>query len=32
MRRILELAYLTAFRFGDDARTPTFISNPQPAR
>jgi len=32
MRRILELAYLTAFRFGDDAKTPTFISNPQPAR
>ena len=31
MRRILDLAYLTAFRFADDATTPVFIPNPQPA-
>jgi hypothetical protein len=32
MRKILQLAYLTAWRFGDDAVTPVFIPNPQPAR
>ncbi len=31
MRKILQLAYLTAWRFGDDAATPVFIPNPQPA-
>jgi len=32
MRRILELAYLTGFRFGEDAQTPVFVANPEPAR
>jgi Zn-dependent M28 family amino/carboxypeptidase len=32
MRRILDLAYLTAFRFADDANTPAFIPNPKPAK
>ncbi len=32
MRRILDLAYLTAFRFADDAHNPIFIPNPQPAK
>jgi hypothetical protein len=32
MRKILQLAYLTAWRFGDDAVTPIFIPNPQPAQ
>ena len=30
MRQILELAYLTAFRFADDAKTPAFVANPMP--
>jgi Zn-dependent M28 family amino/carboxypeptidase len=30
MRKILELAYLTAWRFGDDAKTPVFVPNPKP--
>ena len=28
MRKILELAYLAAWRFGTDAKTPGFVSNP----
>ena len=32
MRRILDLAYLTAFRFADDAQTPVFIANPHPGK
>jgi len=32
MRRILNLAYLAAFRFADDAKNPVFIPNPQPAK
>ncbi len=32
MRRILDLAYLSAFRFADDAITPVFIANPKPAQ
>ena len=32
MKRILDLAYLTGFRFADDAHTPVFIPNPEPAR
>jgi len=31
MTKILQLAYLTAWRFGDDARTPVFVPNPKPA-
>lgn len=31
MKKILDLAYLTAWRFGDDATTPKFIENPMPA-
>jgi hypothetical protein len=31
MTKILDLAYLTAWRFGDDAHTPKFVSNPMPA-
>lgn len=31
MNRILELAYLTAWRFGEDAQTPQFVANPMPA-
>jgi hypothetical protein len=31
MRKILQLAYLTAWRFGDDAKTPVFIANPMPS-
>jgi hypothetical protein len=30
MRKILELAYLTAWRFGNDAKTPVFVPNPKP--
>jgi hypothetical protein len=30
MRKILQLAYLTAWRFGTDATTPVFVSNPMP--
>jgi hypothetical protein len=30
MRKILQLAYLTAWRFGDDAKTPVFVANPKP--
>jgi hypothetical protein len=30
MRKILDLAYLTAWRFGDDAKTPVFVPNPKP--
>jgi hypothetical protein len=30
MRKILELAYLTAWRFGSDAQTPVFVANPKP--
>jgi hypothetical protein len=30
MRKILQLAYLTAWRFGDDAKTPLFVPNPKP--
>ena len=29
MTKILELAYLTAWRFGSDARTPVFVGNPK---
>ena len=32
LRRILDLAYLTAFRFADDAKTPAFIPSPRPPR
>ncbi|MFC5860951.1 M20/M25/M40 family metallo-hydrolase [Acidicapsa dinghuensis] len=31
MNRILQLAYLSAWRFADDARTPKFVENPMPA-
>lgn len=31
MTKILELAYLTAWRFGNDAQTPRFVANPMPA-
>jgi Zn-dependent M28 family amino/carboxypeptidase len=31
MKKILELAYLSAWRFGDDAKTPAFVANPMPA-
>ena len=31
MKKILELAYLSAWRFADDAKTPAFVSNPMPA-
>jgi len=31
MTKILELAYLTAWRFGEDAQTPKFVANPMPA-
>jgi len=30
MHRILELAYLSAWRFADDAQTPKFVANPVP--
>ena len=30
MRKILQLAYLSAWRFGDDAKTPVFVANPMP--
>jgi Zn-dependent M28 family amino/carboxypeptidase len=30
MNKILELAYLSAWRFADDKQTPKFISNPMP--
>ncbi len=30
MNKILQLAYLTAWRFASDPKTPTFISNPTP--
>ena len=30
MHRILELAYLSAWRFADDAQTPRFVANPVP--
>ena len=30
MTKILELAYLTAWRFASDARTPVFVANPKP--
>ena len=29
MTKILELAYLTAWRFGSDAKTPVFVANPK---
>jgi hypothetical protein len=29
MANILRLAYLTAFRFGNDAVTPRFVQNPK---
>lgn len=31
MNRILELAYLSAWRFATDAQTPRFVANPMPA-
>jgi hypothetical protein len=31
MKKILELAYLSAFRFSTDAPTPKFVANPMPA-
>lgn len=31
MKKILDLAYLTAWRFGNDATTPRFVANPMPA-
>jgi Peptidase family M28/PA domain len=31
MRKILALAYLAAWRFADDAKTPVFVANPMPA-
>jgi len=31
MKKILELAYLSAWRFAEDAKTPVFVSNPMPA-
>ncbi len=31
MRKILQLAYLCAWRFGDDTETPAFVSNPMPS-
>jgi hypothetical protein len=31
MQRILDLAYLTAWRFANDATTPKFVANPMPA-
>ena len=31
MRKILELAYLTAWHFADSAETPRFVANPMPA-
>jgi len=30
MKKILELAYLSGWRFGDDAKTPAFVANPMP--
>jgi len=30
MKKILELSYLSAWRFGDDAKTPAFVANPMP--
>ncbi len=32
MRKILELAYLSAWRFGTDAKTPGFVANPGATR
>ena len=31
MNKILQLAYLSGWRFADDARTPVFVANPMPA-
>jgi hypothetical protein len=31
MKKILDLAYLSAFRFSTDAPTPKFVANPMPA-
>jgi Zn-dependent M28 family amino/carboxypeptidase len=31
MQKILQLAYLSAWRFADEAKTPVFIPNPMPA-
>lgn len=31
MKKILELSYLSAWRFGDDAKPPAFVANPMPA-
>jgi len=31
MNKILKLAYLSAWRFADDAKTPVFVANPGPA-
>lgn len=31
MQKILQLAYLSAWRFADDVKTPVFIANPMPA-
>lgn len=31
MNKILQLAYLTAWRFGEDSQTPKFVANPMPA-
>jgi hypothetical protein len=31
MKKILELSYLSAWRFANDAKTPVFVSNPMPA-
>jgi len=31
LKKILELSYLSAWRFGDDAKTPVFVANPMPA-
>jgi Zn-dependent M28 family amino/carboxypeptidase len=31
MQKILQLAYLSAWRFADEAKTPVFIPNPVPA-
>ena len=31
MKKILELAYLSGWRFANDAKTPAFVANPMPA-
>jgi hypothetical protein len=31
MKKILELSYLSAWRFASDAKTPSFVANPMPA-